>query len=414
MESKMERNNYLIGRQPILNRQEEIIAFELLFRSPESLSSATIKNPLHATSRVIINTISGFGIKNILGKNRGFINVDADMLMSDALELLPPEMIGLELLESVVITPDIINRCKHLKSNGFMLALDDHEYKSEYEELYDGIIDVVKIDFIKSPLELIYQMIERFRNYSVKLLAEKVDSRHSFLRSRKLGFELFQGYFFSRPSLIQKRRMEDSAITFFKLMQQLSNDAEILEIEKTFKQSPALTYKLLLLVNSVSIGRREKIRTVRHAITLIGLLQLKRWVQLAIFADDCNQTMSNPLLDMVAVRAAFMEELARLYPQFINRNYSPEEAFMVGTLSLLRDAYDISMDEIIAELNLSEDVRLALTDREGVLGELLQIAEMIERIELDEATECLSKRGIPLLSVLECQKKAYNWREGFD
>jgi len=336
------------------------------------------------------------------------------MLMSDSLELLPPESIGLELLESVVITPEIINRCKHLKSCGFLLALDDHEFRSEYAELYDGIIDVVKIDFIKTPLEQVYDMIDHFHRYPVKLLAEKVDTRHSYLRSRKLGFELFQGYFFSRPSLIQKRRMEDSANTFFKLMQQLSNDADVIEIETTFKQSPALTYKLLLLVNSVSVGRREKIRTVRHAITLIGLLQLKRWVQLAIFADDGNQSMSNPLLDMVAVRAAFMEELSRLYPQFINRNYSPEEAFMVGTLSLLQDVYEISMDEIVSELNLSEDVRLALTDRDGILGELLQIAEMIERIELDEAVECLSKRGIPLISVLECQKKAYNWREGLD
>ncbi|HBA72914.1 MAG: diguanylate phosphodiesterase [Geobacteraceae bacterium GWC2_55_20] len=410
----MEQTNYLIGRQPILNRLEEIVAFELLFRSSVSLSSATVTTSVHATSRVIINTISCFGIKDILGKNRGYINVDADILMSDSLELLPPEAIGLELLESVEITPEIIDRCKYLKLRGFLLALDDHEYRSEYAELYDGIIDVVKIDFIKTPLEQVYDMIDQFHRYPVKLLAEKVDTRHSYLRSRKLGFELFQGYFFSRPSLIQKRRMEDSANTFFKLMQQLSNDADVIEIEATFKQSPALTYKLLLLVNSVSVGRREKIRTVRHAITLIGLLQLKRWVQLAIFADDGNQSMNNPLLDMVAVRAAFMEELSRLYPQFINRNYSPEEAFMVGTLSLLQDVYEISMDEIVSELNLSEDVRLALTDRDGILGELLQIAEMIERIELDEAVECLSKRGIPLISVLECQKKAYKWREELD
>lgn len=410
----MERTNYLIGRQPILNGREEIIAFELLFRSTDSLSSANVKTPLHATSRVIMNTISGFGIIDILGKSRGFINVDTEMLMNDALELLPPENIGLELLESIAITPEIIERCKQLKSKGFLLVLDDHEYSGEYEALYNGIIDIVKVDFINTPLEMVYQMIDRFKQYPFKLLAEKVDTRHSYLRSRKLGFELFQGYYFYRPSLIQKRRMEDSANTFFKLMQQLSNDAEISEIENTFKQSPALTYKLLLLVNSVSVGRREKIRTVRHAITIIGMLQLKRWVQLAIFADDGNQAINNPLLDVVAVRAAFMEELSRFHPQFINRNYSPEEAFMVGTLSVLQDVYEISMNEIVTGLNLSEDVRLALIDREGILGELLHIVEMIERIELDGATECLNRWGIPLLSVFECQKKAYNWQDGFE
>lgn len=409
-----ESTSYLIGRQPILNRNEEILAYELLFRSSASLSSAALKTARHATSRVIMNTISGFGIQDILGTCRGYVNVDAEMLLSDSIELLPPESIGLELLESIVITPEIITRCRQLKARGFSLALDDHEYHADYEELYDGLIDIVKIDFISSPLELIYQMIEQFHKYPIQLLAEKVDSRHVYLRSRKQGFDLFQGYFFARPSLMQKRRMEDSAATFFKLLQQLNNDDDILSIENTFKQSPALTYKLLLLVNSVAIGRREKIRTVRHAITLIGLLQLKRWVQLAVFADDGSQSNSSPLVEMVAVRAALMEELSKLYPQFINNHYSSDEAFMVGTLSLLHDVYEVPIEKIISGINLSEDVRMALTYRDGVLGELLQIAMQIERVELDLAAECLAKRGIPLKSVLECQKKAFRWRETMD
>lgn len=409
-----ESTNYLIGRQPILNREEQILAYELLFRSSASLSSAAVKTPRHATSRVIMNTISGFGIQDILGTCRGYINVDAEMLLSDSIELLPPETIGLELLETMVITQDIINRCRQLKARGFSLALDDHVYNADFEELYDGIVDIVKIDFISSPLELIYKIIDRLHKYPIKLLAEKVDSRHVYLRSRKQGFDLFQGYFFARPSLIQKRRMEDSAGTFFKLLQQLNDEVDICSIENTFKQSPAMTYKLLLLVNSVGMGRREKIRTVRHAITLIGMVQLKRWVQLAVFADDGNQSTSNPLVEMVAVRAAFMEELSGLYPQFINSHYSPGEAFMVGTLSLLHDVYDVPIDKIVSELNLSEDVRIALTSREGILGELLQLAVLIERVELDQAAESLARRGIPLQSVLECQKRAYSWREMLD
>lgn len=409
----MDNTNYLIGRQPILNRLEEIEAYELLFRSPRSLSSALILDSTQASARVIVNTLSGFGISEILGRHRGFINVEADLLLSDSIEILPAEMIGLELLENIVITPDIVERCRILKSRGCLLALDDHEYREDYEALYDGLIDIVKLDLVQTPLERVYEMVERFKKYPVKLLAEKIETRAAYLRSRRMGFELFQGYFFARPSLMQKKRLADSANILFELMHQLAEDATISEIEQSFKKCPALTYKLLLLVNSVSIGLREKIRTVRHAITIIGMNQLKRWVQLAIFAADDSRGLDNPVVDMAAVRAAFMEGLARLHPDLRRFKCSPDQAFLVGILSLLKDIYDISMDEIVGSLNLSEEIRTALIDKVGSLGALLNLAEMMERLELDAAAETISAMGISFTDVLECQKKAYNWREGF-
>ncbi|MDD2540470.1 MAG: HDOD domain-containing protein [Desulfuromonadaceae bacterium] len=408
----MNHSSHLMGRQPILDGLEDVVAYELLFRSPQSTSAADIVNASHATSSVILNVLSNFGIREILGGYRGFINVDAAMLMNEALELLPPEMIGLELLEDVVITPEIIARCRKLKSQGFVLALDDHRYNPAYEELYAGVVDIVKFDLIATPLEELYREVEFLKRYPVKLLAEKVDSRHVYLRCRRMGFELFQGYFFARPSLMQKSRMENSAGTFFKLMQQLSCDADIDDIEQTFKQSPALTYKLLLLVNSVSFATLEKIRTVRHAITLIGIHQLNRWVQLALFADDGGASLNSALLDMAAVRAAFMEELAKIKPQSsrLLRHAQPEEAFMVGTLSMLKDIYDIDMKTIVSQLNLSEELQEALISRDGDLGTLLCLTEMMELLELDEAAACLEKLDISLETVITCQKKAYNWR----
>lgn len=405
-------HSHLMGRQPILNGLEEVVGYELLFRSPQSTSSAAILNSSQATSSVILNVLSNFSISDILGGYRGFINVDADMLMNEALELLPPDMIGLELLESVIVTPDIIERCRRLKAKGFILALDDHRYDPDYEELYAGVIDIVKIDLLATPLDELYQDVEQLRRYPVKLLAEKVDSRHVYLRCRRIGFELFQGYFFSRPSLMQKSRMENSSDTFFTLMLQLANDADLDEIEQTFKQSPALTYKLLLLVNSVSYSTREKIRTVRHAITQIGMEHLNHWVQLALFADDSGAGLNGALLDMAAVRAAFMEELARFKPQSprLLRYAQPEQAFMVGTLSMLKDIYDVDLKKIVDQLNLSDEIQDALINRGGDLGTLLCLVEMMELLELDEAAESLEKLGITLDSVVACQKRAYSWR----
>jgi len=159
--------------------------------------------------------------------------------------------------------------------------------------------------------------------------------------------------------------MANASASFFRLMQQLAGDADIDEVEETFKQNPPLTYRLLLLVNSLAFAPREKIRTVRHAITQVGLEHLKRWVQLAIFADDSGGSLNNPLLEMAAVRAAFMEELARLDMSNTRlvRPVLPDESFMVGTLSILKDIYEIDMAEIVANLNLSDKIQEALLNR---------------------------------------------------
>lgn len=408
----MNHNNHLMGRQPILNGLEEIVGYELLFRSPQSLNSATVRGHIQATSQVMVDILTSFGIHDVLGEHRGFINVDAEMLMSDVLELLPSENIGLELLENIVVTPEIISRCRELKDKGFQLALDDHRYSPAYEPFYEGLADIVKIDLIATPLEELYQEVEQLRRYPIKLLAEKVDSRHVYLRCRRMGFELFQGYFFARPTVVQKARMANASGLFFRLMQQLANDAEIDDIEQTFKQCPAMTYKLLLLVNSVAFSSREKIRTVRHAIMQVGVQHLRRWVQLSIFADEDKQGLNNPLLDMAAVRAALMEELARLDAQHTRlvRHANPDESFMVGTLSMLKDIYDISMSEIVTNLNLSDEIQDALISRGGDLGTLLCVTEMMERLELEEVANGLQRLGVTPQVLHECLTKAYAWR----
>jgi len=401
---------YLIGRQPILTALEEITAFELLFRSPESLSSAKFDSATQASTRVIFNTISSVGVAKLLGTQRGFINVDSELLLNDVIELLPHQQVGLELLESVEITPEVVERCRMLKSHGYQLALDDHAYSPAYEPLYNGLVDIIKIDLFTTPLSSLRDVVEKFRDYPVKLLAEKVDSRDVFLRCRGMGIELFQGYFFARPSLIRKQRLANTVAGFLKLMQQLINDAEIAELEATFKEIPVLVYKLLILVNSVSFGLHEKIRTIRHALNIIGRQQLSRWVQIALFAEDGREEFTNPIMHMAVARATFMEELARMAPNITG--CSAEEAFMAGTLSMLIDVYDIALDEVMTGLSLSDDIRQALDGRKGEIGVLLCLAKLLEKNKLGEAIEQCEELGIPLPVVLECQQRAFSWHEG--
>lgn len=404
---------YLIGRQPILNRDEQVCAYELLFRSAQSLTSAVVNDASQATASVILNTLSGFGVQQILGKHRGFINLELDILMSDSLELLPREMVVLELLETLEVTPQLIERCRELQAAGFVLALDDHEFSPAYEELYQ-LVEIVKVDLMATPVDGLGPAIERYREYPFKLLAEKVETKEEFLKCLDLGFEYFQGYYFAKPAVIEKKKIDEGGAALLRLMRQLMDDAEIEEIEKTFRSSPGLTYKLLLLVNSVSFSGLQKIQTVRHAISMLGRAQIKRWVQLALFASDDSHALENPLVDLAAVRAGFMEQLAQHCPQLHGNGEAPDQAFMTGILSLLESIYAIPMDQIAHELNLSDEVRQALIDRSGIFGRFLALAEALEQADFVNAATLLGEMSIPYQAVMEAQVKAYGWQQGME
>lgn len=407
----MPNKSNLIGRQPILNRNEEVVAYELLFRSASSQNAANVTDASHASASVIINTLSGFGLDHILGPHLGFINLELDLLMSDSIQILPKDRVVLELLETLEVTPELIERCRLLKEDGFVLALDDHEYDPVYNELYD-IVSIIKVDLFQSPLERLSEMVERFQKYPVKLLAEKVETRDEYLRCRDMGFDYFQGYYFAKPSVMEKKRFDDSGANLLKLMRLLSEDAEIDKIEQAFRESPGLTYKLLMLVNSVSLGLRMKIQNVRHAVSTLGRQQIKRWVQLALFAAEGEAGLENPLVEMAAVRAAFMEQLASNLPELRGNIDATDQAFMTGILSLLERIYNIEISEIIANLNLSDDIRGALTEKSGIYGDLLNLAELFEQLEFREATAKFEEMGLSQDIVMAAQVKAYNWRGG--
>ena len=401
--------NCIIGRQPILDRNEHIYGYELLFRSTD-VNEADVQDAGRATANVIINTIASFGITELLGEHKGFINVDLDMLMDEVLELLPKEHIVIELLESIVPSPALIERCLALKEAGFILALDDHEYSPDFAELY-AIVDIIKIDLLLTPVEALPGIIENLRPYPCKLLAEKVESIELFTTCHALGFDYFQGYYFARPDILKKKKMDANAATLLKLMRLLAEDASIEDIELAFRNSPTLAYKLLMIVNSVGFGNRNKIQGVRHAIAMTGRLQIKRWLQLALFAADGDDAFEHPLLDMAATRAGLMEQLALVHPNLRGDDESPERAFMTGILSLMEKIYNISIEELIVNLNLNEEVASALMDRTGYYGGLLQILEHIEDLDMLSASAELTTIGIDPNSMLDIQVRAFNWRK---
>ena len=403
----MAEEKFYLGRQPILDRQRKIVGYELLFRAAD-VASANVTDYSMASASCVLNAMSDFGFREVLGRHRGFINVDAELLMSDMLELLPKEQVVLELLEMVEVSAAVIERCRDLKAKGFRLALDDHVYSPAFEPLY-GIIDIIKVDLLQFSPSGLEEMVRQLRRLPPVLLAEKVETVEQFDRCRTLGFELFQGFFFAVPVVLKKKRIDTAGSTLLKLLQQLQGDVELDEIEETFKQNPNLIYTLLRLVNSVSMGLREKIGSLRHAIMILGRRQLIRWAQLAMFACGDERGGSHTLLEHSAMRGRLMELLAqRCLAQDRGSDYH-ERAFMTGTLSLIDVLFEVPMEEVVCHLNLAEDIRRALLGREGELGRLLRLAEQLEKADAGAAHPVLGEFDLCQGELLTAQLAAMSW-----
>jgi EAL and modified HD-GYP domain-containing signal transduction protein len=403
----MANRQYFLGRQPILNRKQQIIAFELLFRSAESLHCASFSDVHIASASVIVNTLAEFGFEEVLGRHRGFFNVSYEMLMSDLIELLPREQVVIELLETIEVTSEVVERCKILKDLGFSLALDDHVITPEFEPLYE-LVEVVKLDILQFAPGEIPGMLDYLRKWPVKLLAEKVETVEQYDFCSGHGFDYFQGYYFARPVVLKQNRLDVAKLTLLQLLEKVLKEAEIDDIEETFKLNPGLTFNLLRLVNSVGIGLRERIKTLRHALMVLGLEQLKRWITLALYGSKDSLEVSSPLLEIAAVRGKLMELMIKKRPGSFSHDY-PDQAFMTGVLSLIDVLFEVPMVEIVDKLSLAEDIREALLERSGNLGTMLLLVERLEQSEFKEVNDLLQVSGFTLDHLLESQYETINW-----
>jgi len=401
----MPPNEIFLGRQPILDRDQRLVAYELLFRSGQ-VNASDVTDDLQATASVINHAFSEMGIQAVLGPHLGFINVSADMLQSDMIELLPREQVVLELLETIEINDDIVSRCHELRKKGFSLALDDFVFDEAYLPLL-GIVDIVKIDLLLHDPDELRNAVQHLKQWPVRLLAEKVDSAEQAQYCMDLGFHLFQGYYFAKPSILSVKRADPAHLSLMKLLGLVLGDAETHEIEQAFKQSPGLTYNLMRLVNSVAAGAGKKIGSVSQAIMVLGRRQLQRWLQLSLFTLQPGSRYPSPLMQLAATRGKFMEILAG--KENPDRDYR-DEAFMTGILSLLDVLLGMPHEEIIAQLNLTENVRMALLRREGDLGRLLLLAEYVEQADRTSAAALLAKSpGLSLHDLTQAELEALAW-----
>jgi c-di-GMP-related signal transduction protein len=366
-----------LGRQPILDRAGNLAAYELLFRSGGP-RGAGMPEATTATATVISRVFADFDVDRVLGKHRGFINFDTELLMSDVMDFLPRERVVVELLETIVMTPAVLERVGELRRLGFTLALDDYAGAEDiYAELLPNV-DIIKVDISLVGEQALPELTARLKTYGKRLLAEKVETRNVVDRCLGLGYELFQGYYFAKPVVLSGRRVSPSEQAILRLTGLIATDAESEAIERAFRENPELSINLMRIVNSAAVGVRQRITSLRHALMVIGRGQLNRWLQILMFAlgGSPGQIFPNPLTVLAATRGKFLE--LGLRANGSNSADAGDRGFMTGVLSLAGALLGRPLPEILGPLPLAEEIKSAILERSGVLGHLLNLVEALE------------------------------------
>lgn len=398
-----------LGRQPILDRNQNLAAFELLFRSGH-FNGAHFEDDVFASATVINHAFSELGVEAVLGKHPGFINLSTPLILSDVIELLPKNKVVLEILETVRVTDQLLARCRELKALGFTLALDDFTGREEEFRPLLEIVDIVKVDVQHMDRDALQRTTDRLKAIPVRLLAEKVDTREQADRCLELGYELFQGYYFAKPSIITGKRLSATESALMRLLSLVLTEAQTGEIEVVFQHNPDLGCNLIKLVNSAAAGTRTRIHSLNQAITVLGRKRLQRWLQMLLFTLSSAPAAEfpSPLLILAATRGKQIELMARaLKPS--DREFH-DQAFMAGVLSLVPALLGMPMREIVGPMPIDPELKYALLERTGNLGHMLVVAEALEEADLLEIEAALAKvPGLDHGQLIGMQVEAMAW-----
>ena len=359
----MLKESALVGRQAIFDRQMEIFGYELLYRDGTG-NSANFMDGDEATAKVMVNTFLELGIDHIAGNAQVFLNLTANFFLSRHYEVLPTKNVILEVLETIEPTPSVLEALIQARNNGYHIALDDFILRESHRALLDHA-DLVKVDVLALTLEELNEQVGMFRDYPVRLLAEKVEDREMYDQCLALGFDYFQGYFFCKPQVLEGVSLSSNRMAVVLLLAKLQDPLIDLEdLNDLVKNDVALSVKLLRYVNSASVGLPRSVDSIAQAIGLVGTERMRQWASLLVLAQTGDKP--SELMRVALIRAHLCEALCPLY------GVASGQGFTVGLFSVLDAYFDCEMKQLVANLPLASEILDALLKREGVLGTILE------------------------------------------
>jgi c-di-GMP-related signal transduction protein len=369
-----------VARQPILDRAQKVFGYELLFRNG-------IENHFHAdpdsAARSTLDSSLLFGLNTLCHNTRAFVNCTREILLKDLVMLLPPQETVVEVLETVEPEERVVAACKRLKQAGFLIALDDFAPNDPRVPLCD-FADIIKVDFRATRVEERAGLIRRFGSPKCKMLAEKVETGQEFAQARNMGFAYFQGYFFCKPELVVGREVPANRLHHLRLLEMVCRvELDLRELETMLKQEASICYRLLRYLNSPIFGFALEIKSVRHAMAILGERELRRWIRLVVTIGAAERGCSELVL-MGLTRARFCELLSV-------KMQSKNDLFLMGLLSVMDAILEIDMASLLGQIPVDADIKATLLGQTSPLRPLYRLMLAQESGEWAHAAE-LSKQ----------------------
>jgi c-di-GMP-related signal transduction protein len=394
-----------VARQPIMNRNNQVFAYELLYRTNEKNFFDQSVTSNVATSLLLMNSYYTFGIETLVGESRAFINFDKHLINAEIPMLLNKEKIVVELLEDIIPDRDFMRQIRKLKENGYTIALDDYVIGYPYQELID-LSDIIKVDFFGNTKEQLLEIAQTMRYTNKILLAEKVETQEIFEWAKSVGYDLFQGYYFAKPSMVKGKGVNDSSYQYVRILEELNKDEpDYKNISSIIETDVSLTYKLLKLVNSHFTSTR-KITSIQHGLSILGIESFRKWVSLAM-VQNLSTNKPQELVKISMTRAKFLE-LIGLNSKLKKHS---NEMMLVGILSVLDAMLEKPMSQIVSELPISENIKKALILETGDYTQAYRTVLEFEQGHFEQVKGCLENLGVRCEQIPNFYYEAIGWAE---
>lgn len=393
-----------VARQPIFNRKNDVIGYELLFRSGYENAYNNIDGN-EATLNVIANSFYEFDFKTITDNKKAFINFTEKLINEEIATILPCEHVVIEILENIEPTDEIINACKKLKEQGFTLALDDFVFDKKYNKLIE-IIDIIKVDFIITQgydRKKIFDLLKI--NSEIKFLAEKVESIEEYNEAMYFGYSYFQGYYFSKPTILTAKSIPTNKYGGLEILKLINNkDFNYNDLEALILKDVGLSFKIIKLINSSAYCLRNQVNSIKYAITFLGEKEIAKWLYVVLL-NDLKEKKQDELIRVSLQRAKFCELIC-------NKSIYKEKtfsAYIIGLFSAMDAILNCSMESIIRELNICDEVKEGLMGEENILNIMLKLAISYGRGEWEAANIFAKKIKVNINEISEIYLETLKW-----
>jgi c-di-GMP-related signal transduction protein len=390
-----------IARQPIFHENKDVLGYEVLFRSgPENYFS----EPGVDAASVAVDSFLQFGLERVTSGRLAFINCSRDFLVRDYLTLLPPNRVVGEILETVSLDSEVMDALRRLKRSGYRLAIDDFVDSPEAAPLIE-IADYVKIDFLKTPPAEQARLAHELSRRNVRLIAEKVETQEAFQCGISMGYGFFQGYFFCRPQMAERRSIPAHKLNYMRALE-IANQPEIdiQELAEAIKQEASLIYRLLRYLNSPIFALRTSIDSIAHALTLLGERAIRKWVSL-VSLSAMGEDKPAELVMVPLVRARFCELIAAI----TSLRARADELFLMGLLSGMDAILDTPMSALLSEIPVPDEIKDALLGKVGHFRDVYEIVSNYETGTWEPLLQAVGRVRVKEELVPELFLKSLDW-----